>query len=407
MSWWRGRYRGWAALAIAVAVAAAVGLAAWAPHSPTHRLAAHFTRAVGVFAGSDVRILGVKVGEVVAVTPEGTSVRIDMRYDARYPIPAGAQAVIVPPSVVSDRYVQLTPGYTGGPKLADGADLPVSRTAVPLEIDDIYHALDAFNRALGPDGANSAGALSGLVATGRANLDGNGDNLHAALDGLSRAVSTLANGREDLFGSVDNLQRFTTMLAQSDQQVREFNQRLAEVADQLAGEGDELAAALAGLATALSEITTFVRDNRDELKSNVAALADITGVLVREQDAIRDVLDVAPLVLSNLNLSYNPRSGTLDTRDNAMGPYDPASYVCSVIVDALPLQQVPTECTALARTLNAKHLPLTDQLRKLLGLPPGVPGAPAAPALPGVPGIPGDAGQSRDPTLGGILGVPR
>ena len=51
---------------------------------------------------------------------------------------------------------------------------------------------------------------------------------------------------------------------------------------------------------------------------------------MRQQQAIVDVLDVAPLALSNLNLAYNARSGTLDTRDDVMGPYDPASYVCSL-----------------------------------------------------------------------------
>jgi len=397
---------------LAVAVAALVALAVWPRSAPGRTLVAHFARAVGVHEGSDVRVLGVRIGTVTAVTPEGRTVRVAMRYEARYDIPAGASAVIVPPSVVSDRYVQLTPAYTSGERLPDGADLPVARTVVPLEIDDVYRALDEFNRAMGPGGVNANGAISDLVATGRANLAGNGENLHATLDGLSQALSTLAAGRQDLFGAIANLQRFTTMLAESDQQVRQFNAQLAEVAEQLGAERQELAAALHSLGIALAEITTFVKQNRAELKANVVALADLTGVLVRQQRAIIDVLDLAPLALSNLNLAYNARSGTLDTRDNAMGPYDPASYVCSLLVDLVPLAEVPKECVALAQTLGAGHLPLTDQLRRLLGLPgtpavPGVPGLPGAPGLPAPPGLPGllggAPGQSSDPTLGGIL----
>jgi phospholipid/cholesterol/gamma-HCH transport system substrate-binding protein len=308
----------------------------------------------------------------------------------------------VPPSIVSDRYVQLTPAYAGGPALPDGADLSVDKTAAPLEIDDIYKALDDFNKALGPQGANKDGALSDLVATGRANLDGNGQNLHNALDGLSKTLTTLANGRQDLFGTVANLQQFTTALAESDQNVRTFNERLADVAEQLSGERDELAAALRSLATALADVTAFIRDNRDALKSNVDALADVTGILVRQQKAIVDVLDVAPLALSNLNLAYNSRSGTLDTRDNALGSYDPASYVCTVLVDDLPIAQIPRECFALAQTLNANHLPLTDELKKLLGLPTGPPAAPAQPSAPASPQLPVDTG-TVDSTLGGIL----
>ena len=354
------------AIGLVFVLLVAGSLVAMLRHTPERRLVAHFTRTVGIHEGSDVRVLGVRVGHVTSVTPDGKTVRVELRYAADQPIPAGAQALIIPPSVVSDRYVQLTPAWSGGAVLPDGADIPVERTAAPLEIDDIYRALDDFNRALGPSGANSGGALSDLVATGADNLDGNGENLHTTLDSLARALSTLAAGSPDLFGTVANLQQFTTALARSDQQVRAFNQRLAEVATQLAGERDELAAALRSLATALGDVTTFVKQNRAQLQSNVAALADLTGVLVRQQKAIIEVLDVAPLALSNLNLAYNPRSGTIDTRDNALGPYDPATYVCAVLVDAVPVAQVPKECFALAQTLNANKLPLPDQLRKLL-----------------------------------------
>jgi phospholipid/cholesterol/gamma-HCH transport system substrate-binding protein len=403
------RWRTWAAAVTGVALVTVAGVAVWQTRTPQRRLAANFTRAVGVHEGSDVRVLGVRVGAVVAVKPQGRTVRVEMRYDATYDIPADAQAVIVPPSVVSDRYVQLTPAFTGGARLADGAELSVSRTAVPLEIDDIYRSLDEFNKALGPDGANADGALSNLLATGRANLAGNGQNLHDTLDGLSKALTTLSNGRQDLFGSVANLQRFTTALAESDQQVRQFNQQLAGVSEQLAGERDELATALHSLAIALAQVTTFVRDNREQLKSNVAALTDVTGVLVRQQRAIIDILDVTPLALSNLNLAYNARSGTLDTRDNAMGPYDPASYVCSLMVDTLSATQVPPECLALAQTLNARNAPMTDQLRRLLGLPPGAAPPASGPPAAALPASPAGAGQGsggllpNDPTFGGIL----
>ncbi|WP_221623208.1 MCE family protein [Micromonospora globispora] len=406
------RWRRPLAAATVLLTAVAAGVVVWRQEPAQRRVVAYFTRAVGVYPGSDVRVLGVRVGEVESVTPQGRTVRVDMRYDPEVEVPADAQALIVPPSVVSDRYVQLTPAFTGGPALADGAVIPVDRTAAPMEIDDIYQALDDFNRALGPAGANADGALSDLVATGRANLEGNGGSLHDTLDGLSRTLTTLADGRQDLFGSVANLQRFTTALSRSDQQVRGFNQQLADVAEQLAGEKDELAAALRNLAAALADVTTFVRQNRAALTDNVEALAEVTRVLVRQQRAVIDILDVAPLAVNNLSLAYNPRSGTLDTRDNPLGPYDPAAFVCSLMVDQLPGAQVPAKCRALAQTLHARGLPLTDQLRKLLKLPPGAPatgGSSPGVSSPGAPApapAPGGSPSTSDPTLGGILRGP-
>ncbi len=311
-------------------------------------LTADFTAAVGIYVGSDVRVLGVRVGTVTAVVPMGKVVRLHMRYDAL--TPADVTAVIVPPSVVSDRYVQLAPPYVDGPMLPDGAH--VTKTAVPIELDEIYRALDQLNRDLGPNGANKDGALSRLVETGRANLSGNGQNLKQSIAGLSKALTTLSDGRQDLFGTVANLQEFTTMLARSDQQVREFNTQLASVARQLAADADELALALKKLSAALAELATFVRDNREALSSNVEALVDVTNVLVSQQQAMIDVLDIAPLTLSNLALSYNPLSGTTDTRDNVTGPHHTAAFLCSLMVNVLPTPEIPAQCFELAKLVQ-------------------------------------------------------
>ncbi|MEV6631720.1 MCE family protein [Actinoplanes sp. NPDC051470] len=388
-----------AAGALVVVLAGVAAFVVFGGGSDDRRLVAHFTSAVGITPGSSVRVLGVAVGTVTEVVPQGDTVRVVMEYDAEQPVPADAMAVIIPPSVVSDRYVQLSPAYTKGPVLNDNAELPTSRTAVPLELDEVYRALDEFNRALGPTGANRDGSLSDLVDTGAANLDGNGENLHDTIDGASTTLKTLSDGRNDLFGTVADLQEFTTMLAKSERLVRQFNGRLATASEQLAGEGPELEATLRSLSVALAQVATFVRDNRELLSQDVAALTDVTTVLVRQQQALIEVLDVAPLALANLNLVYNPRSGTLDTRDNLLGPYGPATYVCSLLVNLVPAAQVPDVCMALARDLVERGLPLPDPLRKLLGLPPSSP-AVKKPVMVAPPSV------GSDPTLAGILPLP-
>src|SRR5512145_1520727 len=68
---------------------------------PSKTVTAHFPRAVSVYVGTDVRILGVNVGKVTAVIPEGNSVRVEMEYDATYDVPADAKAAIVTPTLVA------------------------------------------------------------------------------------------------------------------------------------------------------------------------------------------------------------------------------------------------------------------------------------------------------------------
>ncbi|WP_228473045.1 MCE family protein [Streptomyces cyaneochromogenes] len=319
------------ALLTALALVAAIGYILWPRPEPV-RVTAYFPRTVGIYPGSDVRVLGVRIGEVKAITPEGGRVRVELEYDADRKVPADAQAAIINSSVVSDRYVQLLPVYRGdGPVLRNGDEIPESRTAVPVELDRIFDSLHTTAEALGPDGANKDGALSRLLGVSADNLDGQGANLHQTVEDLSAAVTTLSDGRTDLFGTIRNLQVFTAALAADDKSVRSFNSNLAKVAEQLAGEREDLAAALKNLGTALGDVSDFVKRNKKSLTSNVEGLSKVTKVLVTQRAALEELLEVAPTGMSNLNNAYNPSSGTLDTRNNADQAQDPASLLCSLL----------------------------------------------------------------------------
>ena len=307
--------------------------------SGKRHFSADFDRAIGMYKHSDVRVLGVKIGQVTKITPRGTKIHIEAEYDSSYKIPADAFAVLLSPSIVSDRYLQLAPVYTSGPTLADHA--LITKTTHPVELDDIYSNIDTLNRALGPDGANKNGALSDLLKVGAANLGGNGTALHGTLSGLSQAVSTLAGARDDLFGTISNLQQFTTVIAQNDSTVRAFNTDLAAVAAQLNGERTDLATAIRQLSVALAQVAVFVKENKDNLTYNITNLASVTKVLVTQKRALKEFLDTAPTALSNLQLAYNSKSGTLDTRDNSSGQGGAAGVLCNLLAVA---GQSPTAC---------------------------------------------------------------
>ncbi|PPK69512.1 MCE family protein [Actinokineospora auranticolor] len=305
-----------------VALAAVLGLVVagslwWLLRDPGQkRYTALFSGVVGLYEDNDVRVLGVRIGTVDKVTPRGDHVEVELLVDRTVEIPADASAVIVAPSLVSDRYVQLGPAYTGGPVMATGAVIPRERTATPLEVDDLYASLTRVSETLGPNGANADGALSDLITTLARNLDGNGQAVHDTITQLGQLSGTLSGNSDDLFGTITELQRFTSTLAASDEQVRRFNTELAEAARFLSGEKENLAAAVDQLGVALGTVKAFINDNRGAIKSNVDKLAGITQVLVDQRAALAETLDVAPLALSNVVNSYNASSGTLDARAN-------------------------------------------------------------------------------------------
>ena len=373
-------------IVLAFVVAAAVSVFGG---DTTKTVVAHFPRAISVYEGSDVRVLGVPVGTVTRVEPTGTDVTVTMTYDGEVRLPADARAVIIAPSVVGDRYVQLTPAYSGtGDVLTDGAELSVEQTAEPLELDQIYDSLDRLNVALGPRGANRTGALSDLLSVTADNFGGQGATFRQTIEDFSRLSATLSDNKEELFGSVEALGGFMETLADNDQTVRQFNQSLADVSTMLEGEREELVAATRNLSVALTSVKEFVEDNKDSLTRNISGLNRVSKVLVRQREALDEILHTAPAALNNLALTYNPQAGTLDTRAN-LGEainqikYDPAALLCGFVGQVERSGQV------------------CDTITQLLGK--NRPGALGKGGTPDV--LP--ARDVFDPTLGGLVEVAR
>jgi phospholipid/cholesterol/gamma-HCH transport system substrate-binding protein len=356
-------------IAIVLALVVAGGLWWTLKDAGRTHLTAYFSGAVGLYEGNSVRMLGVDMGTITKIQPMGNQVRVDLEYDRSIPVPADAKALIVAPSLVSDRYVQLAPAYTGGPQISDGAVIPLSRTEVPLEVDQLAASLAKVSETLGPNGANKNGSLSDLLNTAAKNLDGNGQALHDTITKLGQASGTLAGNKDDLFQTVQNLGQFSQTLVNSDGQVRQFESQLADVSGYLAGEKDNLAATVQQLGTTLTSVQSFIEQNRGRLKSNVDKLASVTKVLVDQRSALAEILDVAPVGLSNLVNVYNGSSGTLDARPNLNElTAPPLVMVCNLLKQTDATKALlGSACDGIAGVVNGLvPLPSTAQVLQSL-----------------------------------------
>ena len=352
---------------IAIVLALVVAGALWwtLKDAGRNHVTAYFSGAVGLYEGNSVRMLGVDMGTVTKIQPMGNQVRVDLEYDRSVAVPADAKALIVAPSLVSDRYVQLAPAYTGGPRLSDGATIGLDRTEVPLEVDQLAASLAKVSETLGPNGANKNGSLSDLLNTAANNLDGNGKALHDTITKLGQASGTLAGNKDDLFQTVQNLGKFSQSLANSDGQVRQFESQLADVSGFLAGEKDNLAQTVQQLGTTLQSVQGFIERNRGRLKSNVDKLASVTKVLVDQRSSLAEILDVAPVALENIVGVYNGSSGTLDTRPNLNElTQPPLVMVCSLLKQTLVTKQLlGNACDGIAKVVDGVvPLPSTAQV---------------------------------------------
>jgi phospholipid/cholesterol/gamma-HCH transport system substrate-binding protein len=294
------------ALAASAAIGALLAGAGCGPFgSDTVSISARFTDSVGLFPGNRVDVLGVPIGRVTRVDPQGTSVLVRMSVPKDFEIPADVHALIIPPSVITDRYVELAPAWTAGPRLAGGAEIPLTRTRTPVEFDTIIRSLDGLSNSLNSDQATVA-AIRDALGVGAANLRGNGTAIHRSIEGLSAALGTLADNSADISGLIRSLDGLTGAFARNDSTVRAFSKNVTSATSLLADNGKALHDAVSSLSKALTEVGSFVRTNQAALGTTFADLTDVLAAVNAHRGALTEALDVLPLTFSNLAMAVNP-----------------------------------------------------------------------------------------------------
>jgi phospholipid/cholesterol/gamma-HCH transport system substrate-binding protein len=310
---------------VALLVAAVVIM--W-PGRGGNKLVGYFTSAVGIYPGDDVRVLGVPIGSIESIEPRPTDVKITMKIKDGVKIPADAHAVMMAPNIVSARFIQLTPAYTSGPALGDGASLALDRTAVPVEWDEVKSELTKLSQQLGPQQGSVQGPLSKFVNQAADTFDGNGDSFRQALRELSQTAGRLGDSRTDLFGTVKNLQILINALSNSNEQIVQFSGHLASVSQVLADSSSNLDGTLGTLNQALSDVRGFLQDNNDVLIGQVNKLTDFTKILSDQSDDIEQLLHVTPNGLANFYNIYDPAQGTATGLLSLPNFANPTQFIC-------------------------------------------------------------------------------
>jgi phospholipid/cholesterol/gamma-HCH transport system substrate-binding protein len=418
-----------AAVLVAVLTAGTVVLVRQAFFGPK-TITAFFTTATAVYPGDEVRVAGVRVGTIESVEPQASQAKLVLHVDRDVAIPIDAKAVIVAQNLVAARYVQLAPAYeSSGSTMPDGAVIPVARTAVPVEWDEVKEQLMRLATDLGPTSDVSGTSVSRFIESAANALGGNGDKLRQAIAQLSGVGRILANGSGDIVSILKNLQAFVTALRDSNEQIVQFEDRFATLTSVLDGSKSDLDAALTDLSTAVGEVQRFVAGTRDQTAEQLQRLNNVVANLVDHKIDLENVLHVAPTAFSNGYNIYNPNTGT-DTGSFLINNFsNPVAFLCGAIgaIENVTATETGKLCEQYLgpglRLLNFNYLPIPtnlyltpapgpeDLVYSEPGLAPGGDGpAPQTPDIPpsvsaytGAGDVPPPLGYGTPPGLPGIL----
>ena len=343
-------------LAVVIAAAVAVGAFVWLGDSSNTTIRAHFTSTEGLNVNDDVKVLGVSVGKITAIENDGDGVLVTMEVDADQPIPADARAAIVSPSLVSGRFVQFEPVFTGGDRLEDGATIDVEHTAVPVTFDDVKQQLTDLATTLGPTKGKRGGVLATtIVALEQSLKNGNSGRLRTAIADLRGAATALSDGRSDLFSTIENLDAFTRNLALNDAALRGFTDELDAVSTTLAVNRSTLRGAMRDLADVLGMTEHYLDRHHGRLTGALEDLNLLAAALADRSNEFAGALHIAPHALIDLHNTLQDQA--LTAQVNGAGFDSAAQLLCGALLGT----------GATSQQCHDALEPLLD----LLGLAPG------------------------------------
>lgn len=299
----------------------------------TNTVTAYFTDTLALYPGDKVQIMGVRVGTIDSIEPAGDKMKVVFSYANKYKVPANATASVLNPSLVASRTIQLAPPYTGGPTMEDDAVIPIDRTQVPVEYDELRDSINRILTDLGPTKDQPMGPLGDVVDSFADGLAGKGKQINTTLNSLSEALTTLNEGRGDFFGVVKSLALFVNALHQSDQQFVALNSDLAQFTDSFTNTDRELATALQDLNQLLTTTRGFLDKNSEVLTTDINNLADVTNAILQPEplDGLETGLHVFPNLAANIVNISSPNNGGIVGLPVITNFANPMQFICSSI----------------------------------------------------------------------------
>ena len=320
---------------VIVVLAIVAGLIGWNVYKKlTHNnVVAYFPETLALYPGDRVQIMGVPVGAIDSIEPAGDKMKVTFHYDNTYKVPANASASVLNPSLVASRDIQLSPPYTGGPVMADGAVIPIERTQVPVEWDELRNSINRILQGLGPTQEQPKGPFGDVIESAANGLEGKGQQINKTLNSLAEALTALNKGRGDFFGVVRSLALFVNALYQSDQQFVALNTDLASFTNKFTNTNNEVSNALRDLNQLLTTTRQFVDKNGDVLIHDIDNLADTTNTILQPEprDGLETGLHVFPNLSANIANISSPVAGGLVTLPVLANFANPMQFICSAI----------------------------------------------------------------------------
>jgi phospholipid/cholesterol/gamma-HCH transport system substrate-binding protein len=254
-----------------------------------------FADATGVTKGDDVRVAGVKVGTVkdVAIT-DRTRALVTFSVEDTAQVTEATHATIKYRNLVGQRYIALTQEVGSTTKLADGATIPISRTAPALDLTVLFNGFKPLFQALSPADINQLSYEIVQV------FQGEGGTLESLLSHTASVTSTLADRDQVISALVDNLSEVLDHVADRDHQLNELITTFRTFVAGLNSDRDAILGSLDQISELSVQTASLVKGIRSPLVDDIANLRELTANIQRNRSELDRALQVMPIKLEKV-----------------------------------------------------------------------------------------------------------
>ncbi|HEY8454180.1 MAG TPA: MlaD family protein [Actinopolymorphaceae bacterium] len=255
----------------------------------TKEYKALFTDATGVERGDDVRIAGVRVGEVRGVRvrqaspsagarptePAGDSLaEITFTVDADYTLARSTRAALRYRNLVGQRYLALMEGPGSPEPLPEGGTIPVEQTQPALDLTVLFNGFKPLFAALSPEDVNQLAYEIIQV------LQGEAGTVESLLAHTASLTTTLADREKVISDLIDNLNVVLRTVAERDERLSELVLQLQRFVSGLAADREAIGNSLSAIVELNTQTADLLEEGRDDLRTDIAEL----GKLARNLD---------------------------------------------------------------------------------------------------------------------------
>ncbi|UKD53902.1 MCE family protein [Amycolatopsis sp. FU40] len=262
----------------------------------TSAYSARFTDATLLLPNDDVRIAGVRVGQVKDVKiVDKRQAQVDFEVDSGRKLPAGVTAQIKFRNLVGQRYVSLGEGDdTSGATLKPGDTIPLERTTPALDLTELFNGFKPLFTALNPSDVNK---LSYEVIQV---LQGEGGTVESLLSHTASLATTIANKDQVIGEVIDNLNSVLDTVNQHTPQLNDLIVKLQQLVSGLAADRKPIGDAIEGLGNLANTTAGLLTDARAPLKDDIAALGKLTTNLNQNEPLVEHFIQFMPKKVSAL-----------------------------------------------------------------------------------------------------------